>query len=377
MADIDNIRTLEDLTNVVAQLYFNLNTLDSKYYDMFINPEPMVIELERYDEAGQLTKVYLNNRAKDRDDSQGVLTGVGNPNGQQVAGIGTFYIDTATATLYYKGAGVDAYGWISVSSSQNFIPGVDYLAPNGNGSQLKFLNADSISSGTLSVLRGGTGVDTITGLIKGNGASSFTTAVEGTDYIAPSGLVGIICYYPNNIIPSGWLRCDGAAYSRTTYSRLYSKIGVTYGEGNGSTTFNVPNLMNLFIRGWDGVRSFNSVQDDQVGSHTHTFSGNTGSGTPHSHTRGDMNITGNIYTSTVNSTGGADGAFSYEAWHSGTAESWGGSGNHFNLDASRSWTGSTSAENTHTHAFSGITGENASNQETRVKNVALVPIIKY
>ena len=375
MADIDNIRTLEDLTNVVAQLYFNLNTLDSKYYDMFINPEPMVIELERYDESGQLTKVYLNNRAKDRDDSQGVLTGIGNPNGQQVAGIGTFYIDTATATLYYKGAGIDAYGWASVSSSQNFIPGVDYLTPNGNGSQLKSINADSITSGTLPVPRGGTGTASITGLIKGNGTDSFTAAVEGTDYIGPSGLVGIVCYYPTNTIPTGWLRCDGGAYSRTTYSRLYSKIGVTYGDGNGSTTFNVPNLMNLFIRGWDGVRSFNSVQDDQVGSHTHTFSGNSGAGTPHSHTRGDMNITGGFETSDRGHN--VYGAFTTRSGATARGDNNGNTGNWIDLDASLSWTGATSSENTHTHAFSGITSENAPDQETIVKNMALVPIIKY
>ena len=54
MADINNIRTLEDLTNVVSQLYFNLNNIERLYYDMFINPIPLTLELERYDEKVNL-----------------------------------------------------------------------------------------------------------------------------------------------------------------------------------------------------------------------------------------------------------------------------------------------------------------------------------
>lgn len=49
--------------------------------------------------------------------------------------------------------------------------------------------------------------------------------------------------------PDGWLLCDGSAISRTTYARLFNAIGTTYGAGNGSTTFNIPNLINRFIEG--------------------------------------------------------------------------------------------------------------------------------
>lgn len=51
--------------------------------------------------------------------------------------------------------------------------------------------------------------------------------------------------------PSGWLLCDGTAYSRTTYANLFSAIGTSWGIGNGSTTFNVPNLQGAFLRGLD------------------------------------------------------------------------------------------------------------------------------
>lgn len=45
----------------------------------------------------------------------------------------------------------------------------------------------------------------------------------------------------------GWLKCDGSAVSRTTYSRLFKAIGTTYGDGDGETTFNLPELSNLSV----------------------------------------------------------------------------------------------------------------------------------
>ena len=50
-------------------------------------------------------------------------------------------------------------------------------------------------------------------------------------------------------MPSGWLLCDGSAISRETYSALFDAVGTTYGTGDGSTTFNVPNLVDKFIEG--------------------------------------------------------------------------------------------------------------------------------
>lgn len=52
--------------------------------------------------------------------------------------------------------------------------------------------------------------------------------------------------------PAGWLTCDGSAISRTDYSNLFSAIGTTYGSGDGSTTFNIPNLKGRVVVGIDG-----------------------------------------------------------------------------------------------------------------------------
>lgn len=62
--------------------------------------------------------------------------------------------------------------------------------------------------------------------------------------VSPSGTsipVGVIQTYAGTSAPSGWLLCDGSAVSRSTYSALFTLIGTSYGVGNGSTTFNLPN----------------------------------------------------------------------------------------------------------------------------------------
>lgn len=72
---------------------------------------------------------------------------------------------------------------------------------------------------------------------------------NGTEWIETNGNIvgdtlpiGSIIPYGGYSIPAGWLACNGQAVSRTTYSELFSKIGTIYGTGDGSTTFNIPDL---------------------------------------------------------------------------------------------------------------------------------------
>lgn len=86
---------------------------------------------------------------------------------------------------------------------------------------------------------------------------------------------GEVKMWSTNTAPAGFLECDGAAVSRTTYAALFAVIGTVWGAGDGSTTFNVPELRSEFIRGWDhgrGVdtgRAFASAQTEMIGPHTH------------------------------------------------------------------------------------------------------------
>lgn len=61
--------------------------------------------------------------------------------------------------------------------------------------------------------------------------------------------VGVVQAYAGSTTPDGWLLCDGSAVSRTTYADLFTVIGTTYGTGDGSTTFNLPDLADKFIEG--------------------------------------------------------------------------------------------------------------------------------
>ena len=55
--------------------------------------------------------------------------------------------------------------------------------------------------------------------------------------------------FAGNTIPAGWLLCDGSAVSRTDYAKLFSAIGTIYGEGDGNTTFTLPNLIDRVVQG--------------------------------------------------------------------------------------------------------------------------------
>jgi microcystin-dependent protein len=90
-------------------------------------------------------------------------------------------------------------------------------------------------------------------------------------------LIGQVSFFTMSTAPTGWLKCNGAAISRTTYAKLFAVTGTTYGVGNGSTTFNLPDLRGEFIRGFDdgrtvdSGRTFGSAQTDDFKSHTHSY----------------------------------------------------------------------------------------------------------
>ena len=69
---------------------------------------------------------------------------------------------------------------------------------------------------------------------------------------------GTIIQVAQNTAPAGYLKANGSAVSREDYADLFAAIGTTYGSGNGSTTFNVPDLRGEFVRGWDDGRGVDS-----------------------------------------------------------------------------------------------------------------------
>lgn len=160
------------------------------------------------------------------------------------------------------------------------------------------MTCSDLGTVTTAAINGGTIGSSVTATTQTQGDNSTKLATTAyVDGVLPSGAV---LPFAIATAPTGWLECDGSAVSRTTYADLFTAIGVTYGSGDGSTTFNVPDIRGRFVRGWDhgaGVDpdaasrtdrgdtttgdNVGTKQADQLESHTHTDTGriNNGIGT--------------------------------------------------------------------------------------------------
>jgi microcystin-dependent protein len=117
-----------------------------------------------------------------------------------------------------------------------------------------------------------TGTSTFTGVPSAPTASAGTntTQVATTAFVlANANPTGSLIMWTTGTAPTGWLLCAGAAVSRSTYAALFAVIGTTFGVGDGSTTFNVPNYTNRTPYGTT-VGATGGSADAITVSHTHT-----------------------------------------------------------------------------------------------------------
>ncbi|MDX1070531.1 tail fiber protein [Sinorhizobium medicae] len=195
---------------------------------------------------------------------------------------------------------------------------------------------------------------------------------------------GTVIFYAKSTAPTGYLKANGAAVSRTTYADLFAVIGTTFGTGDGSTTFNLPDLRGEFVRGWDDARGadsgrvFGSAQADEIQSHLHTVNppSTATSSDTHAHT----------YSGSTNTTGAHAHSVAYQdrGFSGGTinnAES-GGSTGTFNTgsagDHAHTYSGTTSSDShNHTVDIAQFNSGSTGGTETRPRNVALLACIKF
>lgn len=94
-------------------------------------------------------------------------------------------------------------------------------------------------------------------------SSPYSEAAFNATLTFPAGMI-IPFAGPAENIPDGWMLCDGSAISRTNYANLYKAIGVCWGTGDGATTFNLPDLRGMFLRGVSGESGNDPDADNRV-----------------------------------------------------------------------------------------------------------------
>jgi len=164
---------------------------------------------------------------------------------------------------------------------------------------------------------------------------------------------GQVAYFARNSAPTGWLKANGAAVSRTAYADLFAAIGTTFGAGDGFTTFNLPDLRGEFVRGWDdargvdATRAFGTAQGEETKAHTHAVTGNTSVAGEHNHSLPvrSNNNTGDGFLEDANS-------------------------------AENVRTAVTGNAGSHSHAID-LTSASTGGTETRPRNVALLACVKF
>ena len=197
-----------------------------------------------------------------------------------------------------------------------------------------------------------------TGDIRFNTTLTQFEGYNGTGWgeIANGVPAGSVFTFATTTVPSGYLECNGAAVSRSTYASLFSSISTTWGVGDGSSTFNLPDLRGQFVRGWDnsaGVdsgRSFASSQSDQNKQHNHTAS--------------TTSLTGGIRKISEGFLSGGSATGVFTKTNDGN--------NSITGSSSTSPVGGVDFDGSHTHTIANDGGT-----EVRVKNYALMYVIKF
>jgi microcystin-dependent protein len=255
------------------------------------------------------------------------------------------------------------------------IGNLQSLLPSGDGVLVN-------SGGTLSFVNG----------VNGDYLQIIGGSIQFSSFVSTGIPTGSIVPFPSASVPSGWAICDGAAYGRTSTApnpqvALYAVIGTTYGSGDGITTFNVPDLRGMFVRGLDSgrgidpLRTLGSQQAESFkahdhggvsgseSSHTHQVSGSTGTeSAAHTHllaadlTAGGSALSASNYMLKASS--------SYELRGTNTVASIGLSSTQ-STNHTHAFSTTTSAGTSHTHSISPFGGT-----ETRPVNISANWIIK-
>jgi microcystin-dependent protein len=187
--------------------------------------------------------------------------------------------DTTSGALLTPGA----FGWGETGATTGLTDIDDDTEPSGaysfDGSTTGTMPDGGAVSGTVLWQKRGASGGTQT-LVNFNASGVFLRTLDGGAFgpwLRLDTPAGAVQAFAMTTVPGGWLECDGSNVSRTTYAVLFAAIGTTFGSGDGSTTFGLPDLRGEFVRGWDhgkgtdSGRVHGSTQNDAFQGHKHTF----------------------------------------------------------------------------------------------------------
>ena len=191
----------------------------------------------------------------------------------------------ATAWIYANGGGASA----QVRAVPSDV--IDDSTPQlGGNLDVNGNSIVSVSNGDISITPDGTGDVILDGLkypqADGNAGEFLTTDGAGqlsfADVASSAFSSGMLMPYAGATAPTGWFLCYGQAVSRTTYADLFAVVGTTYGAGDGSTTFNLPDLRGRVIAGKDDMGGVSADRlTDQSGGLDGDVLGDTGGAETH------------------------------------------------------------------------------------------------
>ena len=190
-------------------------------------------------------------------------------------------VDSGTAIQHYNNSVIDAYFYMGGAAGNTGIVTIGTSASGAASERVRIDASGNVGIGTTSPTNRLTvsGNANVTGTLGVGSGANVTGNLDVTGTISSGGSLvmptGAILEYGGLSAPTGWLLCNGDAVSRTTFAALFAVIGTTYGVGNGSSTFNVPNRINRFGVGAGGLYARGSTggaateTTSTAGAHSH------------------------------------------------------------------------------------------------------------